>query len=180
MCQNRQPNRGPEDMTEDTVSRHMNQCLINYETEQVPENLTKLWGMRHHMWQNTWLLSRAHNDEHLTPTCDQAYEHTSLTHQLITGMCAPADCQAMFSGYVCWSYLDKPTHVKHAANTSQCILQTCPLLGHYTCFTYISHDPFQQINALGPSFKQKFPTKKPTFATIDIRFRNEKNTFFWQ
>lgn len=25
---------------------------------------------------------------------------------------------------------------------------------------------------------QKFPTKKPAFVTIDIRFRNEKNTFF--
>ena len=58
-------------MTEDAVSRHMNQCLIKYETEHASENLTKLRGMRHRMRQNTWLLSRAHDDECLTPTRDQ-------------------------------------------------------------------------------------------------------------
>lgn len=104
-CQNRRSSRRLEDMTEDMVSRHMNSCLIKHETEHVSENFTNLWGMRHHMWQNTWLLSKAHDDEHLTPTHDQAHEHTSLTHQLVTGTHTPAGHKDVFSGYMCAGHI---------------------------------------------------------------------------
>lgn len=130
--QNRRSSRRLEDMTEDMVSRHMNSCLIKHETEHVSENLTNLWGMRHHVTkhlaaeQGTWWWTP---DPNMRPSIWTHKSDTSTCNRNVYPSRSP---RCVFWIYVCWSHLDKSTHVKHAANTSQHILQTCHLLGHYT------------------------------------------------
>lgn len=116
---------------------------------------------------------------------DQTHDRTGHQQETehITGMCTAAGHKHVTSTHVQKTLLDMLTWETHACK--QCFSE------HITntwwpnrqqpnrcCFSNISWDNFQQITYYGSKEIKNFPTEKPTYTTLDIRFKNEMTTHF--